>query len=73
MFAASKTSRLVHASRASASAFSSTSLAKTSLSKAYLASRTFSISASKLKTFEPDYLDSAVPEIPTYPPLNIQV
>jgi len=73
MFAASKTSRLVHASRASTSAFSSTSLAKTSLSKAYLASRTFSISASKLKTFEPDYLDSAVPEIPTYPPLNIQM
>jgi len=73
MFAASKTSRLVHASRASASAFSSTPLAKTSLSKAHLASRTFSISASKLKTFEPDYLDSAVPEIPTYPPLNIQM
>jgi len=73
MFAASKTTRLVHASRASASAFSSTSLAKASLSKAHLASRTFSISASKLKTFEPDYLDSAVPEIPTYPPLNIQM
>lgn len=73
MFAASKTSRLVHASRASASAFSSTSLAKASLSKAHLASRAFSISASKLKTFEPDYLDSAVPEIPTYPPLNIQM
>jgi len=73
MFAASKTTRLVHASRASASAFSSTSLAKASLSKAHLASRAFSISASKLKTFEPDYLDSAVPEIPTYPPLNIQM
>ena len=73
MFAASKTTRLVHASRASASAFSSTSLAKASPSKAHLPSRAFSISASKLKTFEPDYLDSAVPEIPTYPPLNIQV
>ena len=24
-------------------------------------------------TFEPDYLDSAGPVIPTYPPLNIQI
>lgn len=73
MFAASKTTRLVHACRASLSAFDSTLLAKPSLSKAHLASRTFSISAPKLKTFEPDYLDSAVPEIPTYPPINIQM
>lgn len=26
-----------------------------------------------MKTFEPDYLDSAGPQIPVYPPLNIQV
>jgi len=25
------------------------------------------------KTFEPDYLDSAVPPVPTYPPINIQI
>jgi large subunit ribosomal protein L48 len=25
------------------------------------------------KTFEPDYLDSAVPQIPTYPEINIQM
>jgi len=25
------------------------------------------------KTFEPHYLDSAVPRIPTYPPINIQI
>jgi len=33
------------------------------------------ISTSKpcLKTFEPDYLDAAGPQIPLYPPLNIQV
>jgi hypothetical protein len=30
-------------------------------------------SAGRLKTFEPDYLDSAGPQVPTYPPLNIQV
>lgn len=73
MFAASKTNRLVHACRVSVSAFPSTSLAKTSLPRAHLVSRTFSISASKFKTFEPDYLDSSVPEIPTYPPINIQM
>lgn len=27
----------------------------------------------KSKTFEPDYLDSAGPEIPVYPPINIQI
>jgi len=30
-------------------------------------------SVSRLKTFEPDYLDAAGPQIPLYPPLNIQV
>lgn len=30
-------------------------------------------SAGRWKTFEPDYLDSAGPQIPTYPPLNIQI
>jgi len=29
--------------------------------------------ASMRKTFEPDYLDSSVPPIPTYPPINIQM
>lgn len=46
-------------------------------------SRTFLSSSSKLRslsstttkwgTFEPDYLDSSGPVIPTYPPLNIQI
>ena len=35
--------------------------------------RTLSQSAVLRKTFEPDYLDSSVPEIPAYPPINIQV
>jgi len=73
MFAASKTNRLAQACRVSVSAFPCISLAKTSLPKAHLASRTFSISAAKFKTFEPDYLDSSVPEIPVYPPINIQM
>jgi len=33
----------------------------------------FASSASLRKTFEPDYLDSAGPVIPTYPPLNVQI
>jgi len=33
----------------------------------------FSSSSSLGKTFEPDYLDSAGPVIPVYPPLNVQV
>jgi len=36
-------------------------------------SRTLTHSAVCRKTFEPDYLDSSVPEIPTYPPINIQM
>lgn len=35
--------------------------------------RTLSQSAVLRKTFEPDYLDSSVPEIPAYPPINIQL
>ena len=34
--------------------------------------RGISLSPVVTKTFEPDYLDSAVPPIPTYPPINIQ-
>jgi len=30
-------------------------------------------SKNNLKTFEPDYLDAAGPQIPVYPPLNIQI
>eukprot|EP00088_Acartia_fossae_P042279 TRINITY_DN44364_c0_g1_i1.p1 TRINITY_DN44364_c0_g1~~TRINITY_DN44364_c0_g1_i1.p1 ORF type:complete len:250 (-),score=27.35 TRINITY_DN44364_c0_g1_i1:105-854(-) len=37
------------------------------------AAKTFGCSTVKAKTFEPDYLDSAVPLIPTYPPINIQL
>ena len=33
----------------------------------------FSNSTSSRGTFEPDYLDSSGPVIPTYPPLNIQI
>merc|ERR1719189_892557 len=33
----------------------------------------FSTTASHRGTFEPDYLDSSGPVIPTYPPLNIQI
>lgn len=74
MFAVSKTNRLVHTCRASISAFSSTALSKPYPSVVLpLASRTFSLSVAKLKTFEPEYLDSAVPEIPSYPPINIQM
>lgn len=35
--------------------------------------RQLSITAARLKTFEPDYLDAAGAKIPTYPPLNIQI
>lgn len=35
--------------------------------------RTLHITPLVHKTFEPDYLDSAVPPIPTYPPVNIQM
>ena len=35
--------------------------------------RPFSVSTACSKTFEPDYLDSAVPQVPCYPPINIQV
>jgi len=35
--------------------------------------RGISLSPVVTKTFEPDYLDSAVPPIPTYPPINIQM
>jgi hypothetical protein len=38
-----------------------------------LEQRQLSCSAGKWKIFEPDYLDSAGPQIPTYPPINIQV
>lgn len=34
--------------------------------------RSISVSPIGRKTFEPDYLDSSVPQIPTYPPINIQ-
>jgi len=36
-------------------------------------SRKLHVCALRMKTFEPDYLDSSVPEIPTYPPINIQM
>ena len=36
-------------------------------------SRLLSSSIIRQGTFEPDYLDSAGPVIPTYPPLNIQI
>jgi hypothetical protein len=36
-------------------------------------SRNISLSAVRMKTFEPDYLDAAGAKIPTYPPINIQV
>jgi len=39
----------------------------------HLAARSFSMTSAVRRTFEPDYLDSAVPPIPTYPPLNIQI
>ena len=39
----------------------------------YLGQRHLNHSAVRLKTFEPDYLDAAGQQIPTYPPLNIQV
>ena len=35
--------------------------------------RALSVSGVDRKTFEPDYLDSSVPQIPTYPEINIQV
>jgi len=35
--------------------------------------RNLSVNQVMMKTFEPDYLDSSVPEIPTYPPINIQM
>lgn len=35
--------------------------------------RFLSVSPAVNKTFEPDYLDSAVPPIPTYPTINIQM
>jgi hypothetical protein len=35
--------------------------------------RNIVLSAGRLKTFEPDYLDAAGAKIPTYPPINIQV
>jgi len=38
-----------------------------------LSPRSFSLSSAARRTFEPDYLDSAVPPVPTYPPLNIQI
>ena len=33
----------------------------------------FSSSSVSRGTFEPDYLDSSGPVIPTYPPINIQI
>ena len=38
-----------------------------------LVPRTLHTSMTVAKTFEPDYLDTEVNNIPTYPPLNIQV
>lgn len=82
MFAVSKTKCFAHAFRVSVSspAFSvappslRSSFAPTPCSSvAPLAFRTISMSATRMKTFEPDYLDSAVPEIPAYPPINIQL
>lgn len=35
--------------------------------------RALSVSGVDRKTFEPDYLDSSVPQIPTYPEINIQM
>jgi len=35
--------------------------------------RLLTCSVGRWKIFEPDYLDSAGPQIPTYPPLNIQI
>eukprot|EP00088_Acartia_fossae_P055409 TRINITY_DN6427_c0_g1_i1.p1 TRINITY_DN6427_c0_g1~~TRINITY_DN6427_c0_g1_i1.p1 ORF type:complete len:225 (-),score=45.74 TRINITY_DN6427_c0_g1_i1:512-1186(-) len=35
--------------------------------------RPFAVSTACSKTFEPDYLDSAVPQVPCYPPINIQM
>ena len=35
--------------------------------------RLFSTGGVSRGTFEPDYLDSSGPVIPTYPPVNIQV
>lgn len=36
-------------------------------------SRLFSAGVMRMGTFEPDYLDSSGPVIPTYPPINIQI
>lgn len=68
---ASVTKKYFSAFFASSSGITSSITSPPSTSFHYV--RTLSQSAVLRKTFEPDYLDSAVPEIPAYPPINIQL